>query len=88
MSKQKTKQQQQQEEQVPKILKQYKEDGTSLKCNKCGLFFTLDQCDKYTTTTGNMTYPICPNHCSKHPMRGVPRYKKHWKKRVEVSRIE
>ena len=73
--------------QFPTGLKQYEQDKSRLRCQKCDLFFEKEQCIIYTTITGNMTYPICPVCKIKHPLREKPRYKKHWKKRIEYKRI-
>jgi len=44
----------------------------------CWQHFRKEDCEMYTTESGNMTYPICPNKCSKHHLR-VASHNKRWK---------
>jgi Pyruvate/2-oxoacid:ferredoxin oxidoreductase delta subunit len=71
-----------------KILKQYNEDKTSLKCGHCNVFFSKDQCEIYETQSKKMHYPICPICKSKHPLRTRPRNTRWFRNRVQYKRIE
>lgn len=73
---------------MPKTLNQYNGEGTSYKCAKCNVFFSIEQCEIHKTTTGNMSYPICPICKVKHPMRNAPRNKRWFRDRVEYKRID